>query len=972
MTSREPPTQQGGGNKVLGVEVGDKFNQLLAVGEQEFDEEIKKFDVRELLDVIACLQREMSMEQSHFDRLNGQFQNRKIGIKSPKEEDDALQLSAALCRSQIRLAQLCNRNMRCFTQQAARAQQDRSADMVKSKKQFEPPPLLKIHFNNNNEDENFVESDENFESSADDVTVMDEFDKSRLVRGPSVEDILQSVRSMRKDEEKENKSNGQVSAAKSVGDYKVAEKPYATVVSFYHPPSPIIKKNVTNEENLVPTATQLLLKLKPSTSAANVDRETFNEDEVEKKKTKVRKSILNHFLPPQQEEPRQPEESTSYGDDFPPPPPPCCDVDETVALAKDGFNLYGPSSNNFKETDGKFVNKYTNGSINDMPVENVYSKDRIRDKRGENGTLHDYGEPTAFSKQPPAASEELLPALNEEVPVSRGTQVVEDDSTIPSIIDQFVNVDEQRNRCRGTDVRWNIGDLIEKLYEVPQPIPLTIPPPTYINMEGYLEQLPVGRKQGTFWNAWKRHYLKLKDGYLFCYQTSKNEEPILCLQLMGGRIDIVESQILVDDGKGHCIMLRCNSRPETERWRRALLTHTAENYLLTYVQPVVPYPQFYEKVLIVDIGSCSVRAGILCNQPSLPQVYFPTVCAEEKLTGYRLYGKEALSTSVRLNSTLTFPLRPSNKITKFTVDMVAVKGILTKVFEDLNVDPSDYEIQLSLPRSFPFKSQTDVLDLLMTEFGVQGVNLMAQTVLALCSYNTTSGIVVDIGERLEVVPIVDGYVIESGVSRIPYGGSRLMDHLAHFLMQRHYGLSSITESFLLRYVLQQTCYCALDYKTELQRFQSQPEKFEDNVPVGHFFPQNEAPWSSIALDGGRFQSVEGLFRPELWGLDNVGIHKLAWKAIQECSLDVRKEMSRGIYLSGGVTMLPGFAERLQLEMEKLSPPTVQPKVHASPYRAHAAYLGACNWALSAGFHQAKITRNEWIASGSSCLKNWHF
>lgn len=35
---------------------------------------------------------------------------------------------------------------------------------------------------------------------------------------------------------------------------------------------------------------------------------------------------------------------------------------------------------------------------------------------------------------------------------------------------------------------------------------------------------------------------------------------------------------------------------------------------------------------------------------------------------------------------------------------------------------------------------------------------------------------------------------------------------------------------------------------------------------------------------------------------------------------------RAIYLSGGVTMLPGFADRLQCELQKLAPPSVMVEV----------------------------------------------
>ena len=43
-------------------------------------------------------------------------------------------------------------------------------------------------------------------------------------------------------------------------------------------------------------------------------------------------------------------------------------------------------------------------------------------------------------------------------------------------------------------------------------------------------------------------------------------------------------------------------------------------------------------------------------------------------------------------------------------------------------------------------------------------------------------------------------------------------------------------------------------------------------------------------------------------------------------MDIRKEMAKSIYLSGGVTMLPGFPERLQAEVTKLTPATVSAKV----------------------------------------------
>ena len=43
-------------------------------------------------------------------------------------------------------------------------------------------------------------------------------------------------------------------------------------------------------------------------------------------------------------------------------------------------------------------------------------------------------------------------------------------------------------------------------------------------------------------------------------------------------------------------------------------------------------------------------------------------------------------------------------------------------------------------------------------------------------------------------------------------------------------------------------------------------------------------------------------------------------------IDTRKDMWGNLLLSGGTTMLPGFSDRLELEMKKLAPPTMRIKV----------------------------------------------
>jgi len=61
---------------------------------------------------------------------------------------------------------------------------------------------------------------------------------------------------------------------------------------------------------------------------------------------------------------------------------------------------------------------------------------------------------------------------------------------------------------------------------------------------------------------------------------------------------------------------------------------------------------------------------------------------------------------------------------------------------------------------------------------------------------------------------------------------------------------------------------------------------------------------------------------------------------QECGMDIKKEMSQNILLVGGCTMIPGFGDRLQMELTKLCPPHLKPKVSVRNFLPYSFYLPA--------------------------------
>ncbi len=63
-------------------------------------------------------------------------------------------------------------------------------------------------------------------------------------------------------------------------------------------------------------------------------------------------------------------------------------------------------------------------------------------------------------------------------------------------------------------------------------------------------------------------------------------------------------------------MVKCSSKNDMLTWQKALLTHVQENFASTYVQPsqLPAEPSAFKKVLVMDIGSRSIRAGFLSKQ----------------------------------------------------------------------------------------------------------------------------------------------------------------------------------------------------------------------------------------------------------------------------------------------------------------------------------------------------------------------
>ncbi|KAL1421743.1 hypothetical protein MTO96_022883 [Rhipicephalus appendiculatus] len=1007
--------------------------KLMHADEERFEEAVSSLSVRELLDLVSGLQSAMAEEQRRFDALGLQLQ--RLGSQGGDPEEQRA-LSAALCASQLRLARLCTRNMRCFAQQAIQKKEgesrntsssgssggNRSVGSSCSSKRLREP------YREQGSAE--LSTSPLIRRSLLDISDFDEVEaafSSMMEDGSSSQEVLSTPFSAPEENHVDNDYDPK--------DFIVHRNTFITTEDYHSEDSTLpgsspqpLQRGYDSRHHYAfyPEETELeVIPEEDEDHASNSDcsdpmgersrmtehdsgmtdeqHSSGSDDDRRHGKqsedtdsglhslpwtrdcdssrgspetspdTKERPEIKHNTKPEMKLESKpEPRQASRHSSDVP---------RATVSIQCNGpdslRNVLSAQQNDSSPRGPELLK----GS---RLAELIKSFEQVS-VTTTNGQSPLLSRTTTGPASPSPATAATLTVTARSRPAETVTTVTvnhvaahispswtTNGSTLPvtpAHVD--ASVDEEL-LPRSSTLMWNPTDLLKELYRIEMPQQGSRDCGACINREGYLDVMPSNRKKATYWNPWRRRYMRLQDGTLSCLENDKSTKPLVKMQLLGGQVDTLENHMIgIDDRKGHYVAVKCNSESDCRAWLEALQSHCQQDPQRSFVQPVERPLPCSKRVVIVDLGGCSIRAGVLMEQPALPTVYFPSVCSTDRSTGKRYFGLDAVKPEVRRNSQLSFPLLPSAKISKYTIDVDGLPELMNKIFRDLGItNPSEYKVQLCVPRSLSLQTQAALAEALLSHVGVGALSVTHQAICALYAYNTTSGVVVDLGARIDILPIADGYIVEGGVSRLPHGAQQLTQQLRQALAQKQLSLFGELELYLVRWVQQQACYVAPNYRTELNACHCDPTAYECCLPLGHFF-QPPAPHMEARLDLGRFQCPEGLFQPELWGLDCSGLGKLLQRALQECSLDVRRQMARSVFLSGGLSLLPGLPQRLQTELDALTPESLQPKVHASPYRVHMAFLGASTMASTSAFEEVCVTPREWKQKGPSCLSRWH-
>ncbi|CAH9076176.1 unnamed protein product [Cuscuta epithymum] len=433
-------------------------------------------------------------------------------------------------------------------------------------------------------------------------------------------------------------------------------------------------------------------------------------------------------------------------------------------------------------------------------------------------------------------------------------------------------------------------------------------------------------------------------------------------------------------------------------------------------------------VVVLDNGGGLIKAGIGGERD--PAAVVPN-CTGRPLSSKKwLVADQLLAPDADLTSATV--RRPIDRGYIINADLQS--SIWSHIFNNiLKISPSESSLLLTEPLFSLPSIQRSVDEIVFEEFNFQALfvadspSLVHLYEASRRPYGLVSkaqcSLVVDSGFSFtHASPVFQNFTLNYGVKRLDLGGKALSNYLKELVSYR--SLNVMDESFLMDDVKEKLCFVSLDISRDLEiarksgrdnlfrctyvlpdgvtymrGFVKDPEEakrymtlYEPNpsqVPVTqNIFNQGEnaddienrktdvsridLTKNEFCLTNERFLVPEMIFRPADLGMHQAGLAECIVRAVNSCHPHLHPVLYESIILTGGSTLFPRFAERLENELRPLVPDEYRVKITTQEDPILGVWRGGSLLASSPDFETMCVTKAEYEELGSARCRRRFF